>query len=142
VEESRKAALVNRIRIVVRTERENEARADVALGKYYFENLRDAQNEETESLCKAVELSDQRMKKAFLKLDEITAPGEDEDACADCHDDCDYCPCYDESDVGGESTADDDFAADYSIVDKANNSSAAEEAAEEAADDAAANPQE
>ncbi len=143
VEKNRKAALVNRIRIVIKNERESEARAYVALGKYYFENLRDAQNEETEALCKAVELSDQRMKKAFLKLDEITATGEDEDACADCHDDCDYCPCYDENDVGGESMEDDDFVADSSIVDKANTSSdTAEEAAEEAADDVAENPQE
>lgn len=143
VEKNRKAALVNRIRIVIKNERETEARAYVALGKYYFETLRDAQNEETEALCKAVELSEQRMKKAFLKLDEITAPGEEEDACEDCHDDCDYCPCYDENDVGGESMADEGFAADFSIVDKANScSGAAEEAAEEAADDAAENPQE
>jgi len=39
VEKNRKAALINRIRIVIKNERENEARAYVALGKYYFQNL-------------------------------------------------------------------------------------------------------
>lgn len=142
VEKNRKAALVNRIRIVIKNERENEARAYVALGKYYFENLRDAQNEETEPLCKAVELADKRMKKAFIKLDEITAPVQDGCACEDCQDDCDYCPCY-EDDMDIDSNLDDDFAADFTIVDNANNSVfASQEAAEEAADDEAANPQE
>ena len=60
VEKNRKAALVNRIRIVIKNERENAARSYVSLGKYYFDNLRDAQNEETEALCKSVEVSNQR----------------------------------------------------------------------------------
>jgi uncharacterized protein (DUF2164 family) len=99
VEKNRKAALVNRIRIVIKNERENESRAYIALGKYYFQNLRDAQNEETEPLCKAAELADQRMKKAFTKLDEITVSEQDEDSCANCHEDCDYCPSYNENPV-------------------------------------------
>ncbi len=147
VEKNRKAALVNRIRIVIKNERENEARAYVSLGKYYFENLRDAQNEETESLCKSVELADQRMKKAFEKLDEITASAdEDEDACEDCIDDCDYCPCYDENDMDNESgPVVEDFPLHFSIVDKANDSDtasdeAAAQADEEAADDDAEDP--
>ncbi len=100
VEKNRKAALINRIRIVIKNERENEARAYVALGKYYYEHLRDAQNEETEHLCRAIDFSDKRMKKAFAKLDEITAP---EDG-ADCDEDCDYCPYYNEEDSDPEET--------------------------------------
>jgi len=65
VEKNRKSALINRIRIVIKNERENEARAYVALGKYYFQNMRDPFNEETEKLCKSIENSDQRIKKAF-----------------------------------------------------------------------------
>lgn len=115
VEKNRKAALINRIRIVIKNERENEARAYVALGKYYYEHLRDAQNEETEHLCRAIDFSDKRMKKAFTKLDEITAP----EGCADCGDDCDYCPYYDETEesVPEEDT---DVPSDSSIIDKAN----------------------
>ena len=55
VEKNRKAAIMNRLRIVIKNERENEARAYVALGKYYYEHLRDSQNEETEHLCRAVD---------------------------------------------------------------------------------------
>ncbi|MGX8701215.1 hypothetical protein [Caproiciproducens sp.] len=148
VEKNRKAALINRIRIVIKNERENEARAYVALGKYYFQNLRDAQNEETEPLCKAVEAADRRIKKAFDKLDELTADEEyEDDACTDCTDDCDYCPCGCSGEPGAESAdvpapepedeiAPADFPLHFPIVDKANDrDDASEEAAEEAADD-------
>jgi len=142
VEKNRKAALVNRIRIVIKSERENEARAYVALGKYYFQKLRDPNNEETEPQCRAVDSSEQRMKKAFTKLDEITAPDDcDEDACADCNDDCDYCPYCGESEEKEDSTPsdvhtepyDDDFPPSLSIVEKANDNSDSSD--EEAADD-------
>ncbi len=150
VEKNRKAALINRIRIVIKNERENEARAYVALGKYYFQNMRDEQNEETEKLCKAVESAGQRMKKAFDKLDEITASEDcEDDACTDCTDDCDYCPCgcpvEPDAETDGspepdpdldDEIAPDDFPLHFPIVDKANDrQDASEEAAEEAADD-------
>lgn len=152
VEKNRKAALINRIRIVIKNERENEARAYVALGKYYFQNLRDAQNEETESLCSAVEAADKRIKKAFDKLDELTAEeGFEDDTCSDCTDDCDYCPCGCSEESSPKSTdvpapepedeiAPVDFPLHFPIVDKANDrdyasEEAADEAAEEAADD-------
>ena len=126
VEKNRKAALVNRIRIVIKNERENQARSYVALGKYYFKNVRDAQNEETEPFCKAVEASELRMKKAFDKLDEITAPlGCDEDDCADCANDCDYCSCYDEEEEKAETAAaqgedGEEIPPSYEIIDMAN----------------------
>ncbi|WP_050696691.1 hypothetical protein [Anaeromassilibacillus senegalensis] len=97
VEKNRKTAMINRLRVVIKNERENTARAYVALGKYYMEHLRDANDEQAEQLCQAVEESERRMRKAFDKLDEITAPTEEEDdACADCNDDCDICPYYED----------------------------------------------
>lgn len=150
VEKNRKAAIMNRIRIVIKNERENEARAYVALGKYYYEHLRDPQNEETEHLCRAVDFSDQRMKKAFAKLDELAAPeGCEDDACADCADDCDYCPYYEVNEEAEEtSTAvpevpdEEEDPTVSCIVDRANESRESvpdgafvDEVAEEAASD-------
>jgi Tfp pilus assembly protein PilE len=126
VEKNRKAALINRIRIVIKNERENQARAYVALGKYYFRNLRDPQNEETERFCKAVETSEQRMKKAFDKLDEITAPaGCDDDDCDDCSCCCkedDIHSFYDDVEAKAEDDAingglDDDVPPSFQIID-------------------------
>lgn len=126
VEKNRKAALINRIRIVIKNERENQARAYIALGKYYFRNLRDPQNEETERFCKAVEVSEKRMKKAFNKLDEITAPaGCDDDDCDDCSCCCkedDVQSFYDDVAVTAEEGAmnsgpDDDVPPSYQIID-------------------------
>lgn len=148
VEKNRKAALVNRIRIVIKNERENQNRAYVALGKYYFENLRDCGNEEIEHFCNAVEASELRMKKAFTKLDELTAPesyDDDECTCCDCSSGC--CGNSDKkeelTDVQ-EEPYDDDFPPALSIVDMANESTdtASEEAfSEEAADDEAGDPE-
>ena len=140
VEKNRKSALINRIRIVIKNERENEARAYVALGKYYFQNMRDPFNEETEKLCKSIENSDQRIKKAFDKLDEITACDEAEDiSYSNCSGDCDYCSSDDYSNVQDFAQENEDYvdSNEYPlhlpIVDKANErSSAAEQAAEEA----------
>ena len=42
VDKNRKAAMINRLRIVIKNERENTARAYVALGKYYMEHLKKA----------------------------------------------------------------------------------------------------
>jgi hypothetical protein len=146
VEKNRKAALVNRIRIVIKNERENQARAYVALGKYYFQNMRDAQNEETEHFCKAVEASELRMKKAFNKLDEITAPEGCDESCSDCGDDCDYCSYYDEVEAKAEQEAmdgglDEDVPPSYRIVDMANETVINENEEEAANDDHAANPE-
>lgn len=146
VEKNRKAALVNRIRIVIKNERENQARAYVALGKYYFQNMRDTQNEETEHFCMAVEASELRMKKAFDKLDEITAPEGCDETCSDCGDDCDYGSYYDEVEAKAEQDAideglDEDVPPSYRIVDMANETVINENEEEAANDDNAANPE-
>ena len=40
-ERNHRASLINRLRIVIKNERETTARAYVALGKYYYDHLRD-----------------------------------------------------------------------------------------------------
>ena len=102
VDKNRKAAIVNRLKIVIRNEKEMKARALMELGKYYYETMRDASNEHTEPLCAAVDNSNRRLKRAFMKLDEMMVPAgtdneaeveaEEEDygeecACAECADD-------------------------------------------------------
>lgn len=93
VEKNHRASVVNRLRIVIKNERENTARAYVALGKYYFDNLRDPQNEETERLCRSVEESAARMQKAFAKMDEISSSeqAQQDDPCEGCSDNCASC---------------------------------------------------
>lgn len=99
VEKNRKAALINRVKVVIRNEEQNMNSAYVALGKYYFRSLRDENNEETERYCKAVENAMHRIDRAVTKLEELN--GEDdgyscgEGVCSSCECDCDDCP-YDE----------------------------------------------
>jgi hypothetical protein len=122
VEKNRKAALINRIRIVIKNERENEARAYVALGKYYYEKLRDGKDEKTEPLCRSVDLSAAKIKKAFAKLDEITAPEGcgDDDEYAGCGDCC-CCTYEDEEPVGVHAAPDEEETPSASsIINKAN----------------------
>ena len=138
VEKNRKAAMINRLRIVIKNERENTARAYVALGKYYMEHLRNPEDAQAEQLCKAVEESEARMRKAFNKLDEIASPVEEEDQCAGCNDDCDVCPYYDAAQreelahcAGHADEADDDIPA-APFVNEAHDAAAAEEERQEA----------
>lgn len=148
VEKNRKAALINRIRIVIKNERENEARAYVALGKYYYENLRDKQEEDTEHLCRAIDFSDARIKKAFEKLDELTAPEgcDEDDDCTACGGDCGYCSYAAEEPEDSPVKAEEEEApAVSSIVDKANGTAApagayADAVEEEAAEDEPLDP--
>ena len=114
VEKNRKAAMINRLRIVIKNERENTARAYVALGKYYMEHLRNPEDAQAEQLCKAVEESEARMRKAFNKLDEIASPVEELAHCA-----------------GHADEADDDIPA-APFVNEAHDAAAAEEERQEA----------
>lgn len=84
VDQNRKTALINRLKIVISNEKEVKARAYVALGKYYYENSRDEENGETENLCAAIDNADRRLKKAYTKLDELVRPTgaeEEEESC-------------------------------------------------------------
>lgn len=104
MEKNRRAAMINRLKIVIHTEKESENRAYIQLGKYYYQNLRDPQNGDTETYCAAVEKASTREKRAYAKLDELTAPSDgptsgiySDDNCS-CSDECecdDECACDD-----------------------------------------------
>lgn len=90
VEKNRKNNLINRIKYVIRDEEMKANQAYIALGKYYFKNLRQENNEETEFYCKAVDHANHRIERALTKLDELTIDAEDffcdedfESACED-----------------------------------------------------------
>ncbi len=109
VDKNRKISLINRIKSIIRTEEHNANQAYIALGKYYFHNLRDAKNGETEFYCLEVDHANRRISRAMMKLDELTEdetyfyeydqynrePEDDfDDACMGCSDSCDSCGCY------------------------------------------------
>lgn len=90
VDKNRKTAMINRLRIVIKSEKEKQLRAYAELGKYYYNNMRDSKNEETEKACTIIENSSRRLSRAVTKLDEITAEGccdEDGENCT-CGEDC------------------------------------------------------
>ena len=103
VEANRKAALINRLKLVIKSEEKNIDRAYIALGKYYFNHLRDKGLEEPERHCAALENSKRRLDRALTKLEELTEDDDEEDYeeyddCAGCHGDCYDCYAGDESD--------------------------------------------
>ena len=76
-EKNRKTALMNRLRTVIRCEEKAAERAYLALGRYYYHNLRDAANAETENYCVGIEVAEQRIEEAMLKLEELNREEED-----------------------------------------------------------------
>lgn len=91
MDRNRKAAIINRLNIVIRNERDNQNRAYIALGKYYCTRLRDPENEVTEPLCSQAETAGRRLQRAYAKLDDLTVPQEsraseetdEDDVCCD-----------------------------------------------------------
>lgn len=88
MDQNRRAAMVNRLKAVIRNEKEIEARSYMELGKYYRENMRDPENPATEKLCVSIDNSERRLKRAFSKLDELIVPEEpcEKDAAKDFRD--------------------------------------------------------
>lgn len=86
VERNRKAALINRVKIVIKAEEQNAERAYIALGKYYYQNLRDETNGDTELYCELADRANKRLARAGQRLTELLAPDavlkEDEDPLA------------------------------------------------------------
>lgn len=70
-EKNRKTAMANRLRTVIRCEEKAAERAYLALGRYYYHNLRDASNAETENYCVGIQTAEQRIEDAMLKLEEL-----------------------------------------------------------------------
>ncbi len=74
VDKNRRAAMMNRLKIVIKTEKDAQNHAYIQLGRYYYQNLRDPQNGDTETYCKAVDTAGMRMQRAYEKLDELAVP--------------------------------------------------------------------
>lgn len=70
-EKSRKAAYLNRIRTVIRCEEKAAEREYVALGRYYYNNLRDKNNAVTEAHCVELEAIEERLEKALDQLEQF-----------------------------------------------------------------------
>ncbi|MGI6283146.1 hypothetical protein [Caproicibacterium sp. XB2] len=102
-DKNHRTAVVNRLRIVIRNDREERARAYVALGKYYYEHMRGQGNPEAEALCDSIDESDRRLKHAFQRLEEIREENDAEaaqkDRCTECDSDCGNCQYGMDSDV-------------------------------------------
>lgn len=93
VEKNRRAALINRVKIVIKTEEQNAERAYIALGKYYYQNLRDETNGDTELYCELADRANRRLSRAGTRLTELMAPDavlEEDDSFA-CEEDCESC---------------------------------------------------
>ncbi|MEG1426960.1 MAG: hypothetical protein RSC76_04655 [Oscillospiraceae bacterium] len=71
LEKNRKSALTNRLRAVVKCEEQCADRAYLALGRYYYHNLRDVGNPVTEPHCVDVDASEKRLEQAISHLEEI-----------------------------------------------------------------------
>ena len=78
VAKNRKHALISKVKQVINEEEKIANEAYIALGKYYYNNLRDAENNETEFYCAEVDNAERRMQRAELKLDELTTKKEAE----------------------------------------------------------------
>lgn len=70
-EKSRKAAYLNRIRTVIRCEEKAAEREYTALGRYYYNNLRDKNNAVTEAHCVELEAIEERLEKALDQLEQF-----------------------------------------------------------------------
>ena len=77
-EKNRRTALMNRLRTVIRCEEKAEERAYLALGRYYYHNLRDAENAVTEPYCIDIEAAQKRIDAAVEKLEALTREEDDE----------------------------------------------------------------
>ena len=74
VDQNRKTAMMNRLKIVIKSEKEAQNHAYAQLGKYFYQNMRDPENGDTEPYCQAVDTSETRLKRAYAKLDELAVP--------------------------------------------------------------------
>lgn len=71
VEKNRKAALINRLRNVISCEEKNCDRAYIALGRYYYHNLRDASNPMTEPYAVEIDISEEKIARTVEHLEKL-----------------------------------------------------------------------
>ena len=70
-EKNRKAAAANRIRTVIRCEESAAEKEYLALGRYFYNNLRDKGNDITEAHCKELEEVEARLEKALDLMEQL-----------------------------------------------------------------------
>lgn len=70
-EKSRRAAYLNRIRTVIRCEEKAAEKEYLALGRYYYNNLRDRDNSVTEAHCAELDTVEVRLEKALDQLEQF-----------------------------------------------------------------------
>lgn len=73
-EKNRKAAAVNRLRTVIRCEESAAEKEYLALGRYFYNNLRGKGNDITEAHCKELEEIEVRLEKALDQLEQLYQP--------------------------------------------------------------------
>lgn len=72
VDKNRKLSLVSKVKHIIRDEEQRANEAYIALGKYYYHNLRDKDNSETEFYCAEADHAERRLQRAEQKLEELT----------------------------------------------------------------------
>ena len=71
VEKNRRTALINRLRTVIKCEEQSSDRAFMALGRYYYHNLRDVGNSVTEPHCADIDEAQKKLENALKHLEEL-----------------------------------------------------------------------
>lgn len=72
VDKNRNFSLISKVKHIIREEERHANEAYIALGKYYYHHLRDAENNETEFYCAEVDRAERRLQRAEMKLEELT----------------------------------------------------------------------
>lgn len=70
-EKNRKSALTNRLRSLIKLEEARRDRAYMALGRYFYHNLRDEDNAVTQPHCAAVEEAEENIRAALAQLEKL-----------------------------------------------------------------------
>lgn len=80
-EKNRKAAYLNRIRTVIKCEEQAAEKQYLALGRYYYNNLRDRNNAVTEPHCAEIEAIEARLDAALAQLEKFYAEDAKDGVC-------------------------------------------------------------
>lgn len=76
-EQNHRTAQANRIRGLIKLESQAAEQEYLALGRYYYNQLRDAENPVTESHCAAIDALEERIAAGQSRLEQLFFTGED-----------------------------------------------------------------
>lgn len=76
-EKNRRAAHMNRLRTVIRCEESTAEREYLALGRYFYNNLRDKGNDVTEAHCKELERIEAHLEQMLDQMEQFYQAGDD-----------------------------------------------------------------